>query len=119
MAEVARINLLPFHSFEFNTLEEIYNSFVCSGNSQTVYLFPNPTFGDVKLKFLNSRLGNYSFELINVIGKTLWSHDFHLNRSNQEVLLPIPELSKGIYLYQIKDQEGKRLSSKRLTVVDP
>lgn len=117
LAELARLNLKPVLSFEYNTHRKFGKSDVCNLNNRQVYLYPNPTFGDVKLKFINSKSGSYTFSLINVIGKEIWSHDFKIKSSNQEVLVPMPFLNKGIYLYSIENQNGERIEARRLTVV--
>jgi len=118
LAELARLNLSPVLSFEYNTLKRFGNYKVCSSENRQVYLFPNPTFGEVNLRFVNSKIGNYTFNLVNVIGKKLWSYDFSIKNSNQEILLPMPYLEKGIYLYSIENNKGERIDARRLTVVN-
>ncbi len=118
LAEKARLNLKPVLSFEYNTLNKYGNSPICNSDNRQVYLFPNPTFGDVKLKFVNAKIGSYKFKLINVIGKDIWAYDFSIKQSDQEIFLPLPDLAKGIYLYSIENQNGERIEARRLTVVN-
>jgi len=118
LAEMARLNLKPILSLEFNSLEKLDKHTTCDPGNRQVYLFPNPTFGEIRLKFMKAQTGSYKFKLINVIGKDIWSHDFNIKQSDQEVLLPIPDLEKGIYLYSIENKRGERLEARRLTVVN-
>ncbi|MBT8231515.1 MAG: T9SS type A sorting domain-containing protein [Saprospiraceae bacterium] len=119
IAEVVRYYQSPTFAIEFNTKYKSEDLPLCSNGSQEIYLFPNPTFHNVKLRFLNAKPGNYTFNLINIIGKPIWTYSFNITKVHQEILLPMPSFSKGIYLYNIKNAFGKRMQSRRLTIVDP
>jgi hydrogenase maturation factor len=81
------------------------------------YLYPNPSFGDIKLKIQDFTKGMYTFEVYNVIGKTLFSEAILINSDSVITEFRLNGLSKGTYLYSIKDESGRRVQSKRLTIV--
>ena len=119
LAEVARLDILPKAAFFFHSDSEMGRHLSCQYSGESIYVYPNPSFGDVKVKFNRSRLGSYEFRISNIIGKTLWSKDLELLRSDQEINLELPAFSKGVYLYQIKDPNGKLIQSRRLILVEP
>lgn len=119
LAEQARITLEPENSFYFHSSTRLGTHLECNYSGAGLYVFPNPTFGELKVKFVNSSLGDYDFIVSNIIGKVLWQSSIRLDRSNQEVYLELPALSKGVYLYKIKDPTGRIVQSRRLILVEP
>lgn len=81
------------------------------------YVYPNPSFGDIKLKIQDFEEGDYTFEIYNVIGKTLYSESITVNSDSIVKQFRLKGLSKGTYLYSILDESGSRVQSKRLTIV--
>jgi len=81
------------------------------------YLYPNPSFGDVKLQIHNFPRGEYIFEVYNVIGKKLYSEPITVSTDSVVKQFRLKGLSKGTYLYSILDASGRRVQSKRLTIV--
>ncbi len=119
LAEVARLTLSPVPSFYFHSNSPVGRHINCSHKGANVYVYPNPTFGNLNLKFTNSSEGMYTFSLSNIIGKSLWSTKIDLQRPNQELPIELPNISKGIYIYKVTDYTGKILQSRRLILVEP
>lgn len=82
-----------------------------------VATYPNPTYGDVTFELKNLPKGEYSIALYNIIGKKLWSNNFD---KNSEVMnTNLGHLKKGTYLYSILDENGRKVTTKRLMIITP
>jgi len=90
----------------------------CDVDSKNVYLFPNPTLGEVRLHFENYPAGDYVLDIYNIIGKRLSSIDVSLDSGENEVFLILPDLKKGTYIYSILNMDGDRLVSRRLSIIN-
>jgi len=119
LAEIARIQILPQPKFYYNSDIEIGRFISCNYSGPSIYVYPNPSFGDVKAKFSRAKTGIYEFKISNIIGKPLWSKNLQISRSNQEINIELPGLSKGVYLYKISDPQGKVIQARRLILVEP
>ena len=82
-----------------------------------MYLYPNPSYGEINLKFENFEQGDYVFEVYNIIGKPLYSKSIEVEDNSMTIELSLPNLTKGSYLYSILNKQGRRLHSRRLTIV--
>jgi len=83
-----------------------------------VYIHPNPNFGDFKVIFSNVTKGKYSFYVSNILGKKIWSktYDIDQNGTFEENL---SYLSRGSYIYYFKDEDGNRISTRKMTLLKP
>lgn len=90
---------------------------LCKEDKKNVYLFPNPTLGEVRLHFENYPAGDYVLDIYNIIGKRLSSIDVSLDVDEREVFVILPDLKKGTYIYSIKNATGDRLVSRRLSII--
>lgn len=85
---------------------------------RTITVYPNPTFGMTRFEFIGYPNANYTIEIISAIGKHIWSKSFFLE-NNEPIKMDFSFLEKGTYLYTIKDENGKNLSTKRLVIITP
>lgn len=83
-----------------------------------VYAFPNPAIIHVRFEFTDLPAGNYELAIRNILGKVVWRKDYYID-GNLTERIDISSLRKGTYLYSLKDQAGKILTTKRLVVVRP
>lgn len=90
----------------------------CMGSEAGVYVFPNPTFGDLNLKIDDPKDSPYEFYLYDIIGNELWNKTIELNEDKKAESFLLPRLKKGLYLYAVKDSRGAYLQSRRLVVVE-
>ena len=86
-------------------------------DKKNIYLFPNPTIGDVKILFQNYEPGEYELDIFNTIGKQLSSISITLPPDENQISVSLPKLRKGTYLYAIQNKQGERLVTKRLTII--
>lgn len=82
-------------------------------------LSPNPTFGEVKLELVNIDFGNYTFEILDVIGKKLWSKEITISRSLESFKYDFSFLGKGTYLWTITNSNGRPMATKKMVVITP
>ena len=121
--DIAHINIKPFQK---TIIESIFyridvkpkSVLPCKGvNERNVYLFPNPTFGDVFLKFDGYGPGEYSFVVYNIIGKQISKVSFELPLGEEQTKITMPKLTKGTYLYSINNDKNKSLVTRRLSII--
>ena len=81
-----------------------------------VYVYPNPTFGDVRFEFFNLPDGNYELNVYNVLGKQLWETEASIQ--NETVIqADLTFLKRGTYFYSLIDENGKRIVTRRLVII--
>lgn len=90
---------------------------LCIDSDEQVYVYPNPSFGKLNVRMINIPEGNYTFDLYNIIGFKVWTTQ--LTNGEQDLFnLELPYLEKGIYLYGIRDKNGRLIQSRRLTIIE-
>jgi hypothetical protein len=119
MVEMARLVFEPKPYFYFHSSRQLGRHNDCKYLEESIHIYPNPTFGDLKAKFTNATKGVYNFTISNIIGKKIWSGQLVIMRSNQELPVKLPYLPKGVYLYNIRNPENKLVQSRRLIIVEP
>lgn len=83
-----------------------------------IYVSPNPAIASVRFEFYNLPPGTYRLSVFNIIGQEEWSKMYTIN-GNYAEQVDISQLKKGAYLYSLKDERGRTLSTKRLMVIRP
>lgn len=81
----------------------------------TKLIYPNPSYGDLKLNLDELGLVNYVLSVNNIIGKPLWSEEI---KADQKIL-DLGFLSKGTYMFCIAKPSGEYLRVIRLVIIDP
>lgn len=119
LEELARISYSPQAFFYFNSRENLSSLSICRHLENAVYIYPNPTFGDLLASFQNYPHGKYNFSILNIIGKKLWSTEINYRNPGQRLRIELPYMAKGIYLYKITDSAGKIIHSRRLVLMEP
>jgi hypothetical protein len=118
VVEKARIGLEPYNTFTMYINNEIGSYADCNHGTNDIYVFPNPTFDDVKIRFDHVDSPYYIFNIYNIIGKKLWTKRINVSALKDEKLIDLPPLEKGVYIYGIDNPDGKRIKSKRLVIMD-
>jgi hypothetical protein len=91
---------------------------VIDDKTKDVILYPNPTYGNIKIELINYPPDYYQLEIYNIIGKVVYrksNFDYKINTIRDDVSF----LKKGSYLYSILDRNGKKLITKRLVIITP
>ncbi len=81
-----------------------------------VYVYPNPSFGNVRFEFFNLPLARYELSVFNLLGKKLWSTSEELKDSSV-ILSDLSFLKRGTYFYSLSDEKGKRIVTRRLMIL--
>jgi len=107
----------PNLKVEFHFDEMVKDLPICSPEATQVYVYPNPTLGDVNIRMLDLDPDSYIFALYNIVGIKVW--ETTLRYGEQDFFqLRLPHLEKGVYLYSIKNKKGRYIQSRRLTVLE-
>lgn len=117
--EMARLYKTAPYKFYFQLDEEIGYYTTCRHQFNEIYVYPNPTFGDIKIKFKRATGSTYKFQLFNIVGRPVWSTNLYLDSTEQLVDIVLDGVEKGIYFYSVSDHKGNAILTKRLTVIEP
>ena len=83
-----------------------------------IYAFPNPAIGYVNIELSNLKPGQYRVALFNFLAQEVYQMPVDVN-SDETVRIDISKFDKGPYLYALIDEYGRRLITKRLTILKP
>ena len=88
-------------------------AFIENANSPTVHYYPNPatsiiTFEDFSKKYDK----NYTIQLFNFLGKKV----YEFNLADQKNVINLSDFFRGIYIYQLRDPNGKIVESGKFQV---
>lgn len=106
----------PEIKIEYHLRLPVHDLPTCSDDDNQVYVYPNPTLGDLNIRMVDLPGGKYDFALYNIIGYRVWTTELKLGEQDL-FRLRLPDLDKGVYLYSIKNSEDRYIQSKRLTVL--
>ncbi len=84
-------------------------------NVGTPTIYPNPSYGMLRVNLKKYPYKKFELVIKNIIGKNLWSQMI----DSPEETLDLGFLSKGSYLLSIKNTQGDNLQSMRLVIIDP
>ena len=74
--------------------------------------YPNPATTFIKAEFQRSFDKGYTLQIINFIGKQV----YELKNVNSSTTLDLSAYTRGVYIYQLKDQSGKVIESGKFQV---
>ncbi len=80
--------------------------------------YPNPSTGPVRFDFFGYPQGKYTIKVFNTILKTIWSETFEIDQ-NGVVDIDLGFLQKGTYVYGVDNENGERLLTKKLLIINP
>jgi len=83
-----------------------------------IHVSPNPTLGRCVFDFENLPAGEYSLQVINILGVKIWERKFDAYGSIS-LSEDLSGLRKGTYLYSLKTDRGATLKTKRLIILNP
>jgi hypothetical protein len=83
-----------------------------------VFVYPNPSFGNVRFDFLNLSSGYYDLEIYNILGSKIRTEYLFIN-GIRTLPLDLTRLKKGTYIYRLVDSEKNTIRSKRLVIITP
>ncbi len=83
-----------------------------------IYAFPNPAIGYVNIELNNLKPGEYKVALYNFLAQEVYQRPVKVE-SDETIRIDITDFDKGPYLYALIDQYGRRIVTKRLTIMKP
>lgn len=83
-----------------------------------IHATPNPTLGPCTFSFENLPIGEYSLQIINILGSKIWEKPFE-GAGDISFMEDLSGLRKGTYLYSLKSHTGATIMTKRLIVLNP
>jgi hypothetical protein len=63
---------------------------------------PNPAGDKTMIRYYIPEKGNTLFELRNIYGQLIYAEQAEPAAGSHEILLPLPELSSGVYFYTLE-----------------
>ncbi len=97
---------------QFNTLSVATNSI--NGDAAFFYVFPNPADDIIHIKYNMNESLPILIELVNVLGKVLYSESTTASKGLNENAISIKSLAEGVYLIQMT---GNNFSARQQIVV--
>jgi len=99
----------------FSTLEAKSQVHVPGGADQdavAIKFYPNPAISTITFDFQKAIDKSYSFQIYNFLGKKV----FEAPAVEQKTLVNLSDFFRGIYIFQLKDQNGKILTTGKFQV---
>ena len=83
-----------------------------------ILVYPNPAIDLVNFKLSNLRTGIYKLRVYNILGSEVHQTDHFVNGLTK-LEIDLSHLRKGTYLYNLTDDEGNNITTKRLIITRP
>jgi hypothetical protein len=100
--------------------DDIKNDIPVVQQGQTnVFIYPNPSYGDVRFELVSFKPGTYRIDVRSVIGKKIWSKHLEIKSANSSHKENLSFLPKGTFLYSIVSETGETIATKRLVIMKP
>lgn len=93
------------------------NARICKEQDDIFQLYPNPSYGNVKLLINEKSEGTYILQIYNIIGQKILRKEIPSTSGLNITNVNLQELSKGSYLYALIDPNGKKIFTKRLNIL--
>ncbi|HNW96888.1 MAG TPA: C25 family cysteine peptidase [Bacteroidales bacterium] len=81
---------------------------------QTVSVYPNPATDNITLSIINSINGNYNIDIVDLVGKTVYSENIAKDNTIFTKQIDLSNLSKGVYL--LKYNENGNVGYKKIVI---
>ena len=88
------------------------------GKSTDVIAHPNPTYGEISFQLVNLPPGKYELRILSLVNKKLYSKET-LVGNDRLIHADLSFLSKGTYIYNIIDEKGNNITTKRIVIITP
>lgn len=79
----------------------------------TVRFYPNPAVSIITFDFQKEYSKTYSFQIFNFIGKKV----YEAPAIDQKTIVNLSDFYRGVYIFQLRDQNGKIIKSGKFQVV--
>ena len=76
-----------------------FNSFNIEENEKPFTIYPNPNYGIFNIEFLEKDLSEFSLEVLNAMGNTVY---YEQKTLKNKIQINLKSQSKGIYFVKVK-----------------
>ncbi len=77
-------------------------------NNNAFMLSPNPNNGNFVLNYTSSKEEKVSLKLVDIAGRTVYSSELLMNSGSHPIELSMPNLSKGVYIFELTSPKMKQ-----------
>lgn len=114
MNKIYVLILLVVLGFSANAQQKLNDSNFSSVdlNSKVVKFYPNPAVSVINFEFNKIIQRDYTLQIYNFIGKKI----YEINAVSQKTTIPLSEFNRGIYIFQLRDKNGKIIESGKFQV---
>jgi hypothetical protein len=77
-----------------------------------VRLYPNPATSVVNLDLGNALNKGYSIQVFSFLGRKM----YEASNISQRITLPLTDFNRGVYVYQLRDRNGKLVETGKFQV---
>lgn len=105
--------LILIAGFHFSGQAQVKSSFPTGFAVKTVKFYPNPAVSFINFEFLKNYDQSYSLEIYNFIGKKIAG----IKPSDKKIILPLTDIYRGVYIFQLKDKQGTIIEAGKFQVV--
>ena len=78
-----------------------------------VKFYPNPATSLITFDFQDGYENTYSFQIFNFLGKKV----YEVSNITPKTIVNVSNFFRGIYIFQLRDQNGKIISSGKFQVI--
>ncbi len=82
------------------------------------FVYPNPSFGEVRFELTGIPAGVYKLEVMNILGVPIWENEYYVN-GKKVIQVDLTDLRRGTYFYRLVDRKDHTLVTKRLVLIRP
>lgn len=80
--------------------------------TKIVKFYPNPATSFINFEFQKSTDKSYTFHIINLLGKKV----YEVNNVTAKTVVNLSDFLRGVYIFQLRDQNGKVVDSGKFQV---
>lgn len=113
MKKILIILLLLFFNFGFSQQNQLVKN-INSTSIKGLSTFPNPFSESTRISFKSNKSQKVKLVIKNLLGKTVYVHEFSINPGNISLTFYNKDLISGTYIYSI--QTDNEIISKRLVI---
>ncbi len=81
-------------------------------DTKVIKFYPNPAISIINFDFQKKYDKSYSLQIYNFLGKKV----YEASVSEQKTIVNLSDFYRGIYIFQLKDQNGKIIESDKFQV---